>query len=115
IAKDAVAGMLFQSGASFYICTGGLVADTVTTSVIPYFLTAHHCISSSGEASSLETYFDYQTTCSSPNCTQTYNNAGDTVGSTIKATGSTSDYTLVQLASTPVTADGVATYLGWLS
>ena len=32
--------MLFQSGASYYICTGGLVADNVTTSVIPYFLTA---------------------------------------------------------------------------
>jgi V8-like Glu-specific endopeptidase len=115
IAKDAVAGMLFQSGASFYICTGGLVADTVSTSVIPYFLTAHHCISSSGEASSLETYFDYATTCSSPNCTQPYNNTGETVGATIKATGSTSDYTLVQLSSTPTTPDGVATYLGWLS
>ena len=114
-AKDAIAGILFQSGASLYICTGGLVADTVSTSVIPYFLTAHHCISSSGEASSLETYFDYQTTCSNPNCTQPYNNAGDTVGSTIMASGSTSDYTLVRLASTPVTADGVATYLGWLS
>lgn len=115
IAKDAVASMLFQSGASFYICTGGLVADTNAATVVPYFLTAHHCISSSGEASSLETYFDYQTTCSSPNCTQPYNNAGDTVGSTIKASGSTSDYTLVQLSSVPVTADGVATFLGWLS
>lgn len=114
-AKDAVAGMLFQSGSSFYICTGGLVADTVTTSVIPYFLTAHHCISSSGEASSLETYFDYQTTCSSPNCTQPYNNTGDTVGATIKGSSSTSDYTLLQLSSVPATADGVATYLGWLS
>jgi len=115
IAKDAVASILFQSGGSFYICTGGLVADTVTTSVIPYFLTAHHCISKSAEASSLETYFDYETTCSSPNCTQPYNNNGDTIGSTIKATGSTSDYTLVQLSSIPVTPDGLATYLGWLS
>ncbi|HKH44925.1 MAG TPA: trypsin-like peptidase domain-containing protein [Thermoanaerobaculia bacterium] len=115
VAKDAVASILFQSGASFYICTGGLVADTVSTSVIPYFLTAHHCISSSGEASSLETYFDYDTTCSNPNCTQPYNNTGDTVGATIKATGSTSDFTLVQLASTPASRDGVTTYLGWLS
>ncbi len=114
-AKDAVATMLFQSGASFFICTGGLVADTVTTSVIPFFLTAHHCISSSNEAASLETYFDYETTCSNPNCTQPYNNTGDTVGATIKATGSTSDYTLLQLSSAPVTRDGVATYLGWLS
>jgi RHS repeat-associated protein len=114
-AKDAVASMLFQSGGSFYICTGALVADTVTSSVIPYFLTANHCISSSGEASSLETYFDYQTTCSGPNCTEPYNNNGDTIGATIKSTDSTSDSTLLQLASTPVTADGVATYLGWLS
>ena len=85
-AKDAVASILFPSGGSHYICTGGLIADTVATSVIPYFLTANHCISSSGEAASLETYFDYATTCSSPNCTQPYNNAGDTVGSTIMAT-----------------------------
>jgi len=115
VAKDAVASMLFQSGSSFFLCTGALVADTVATSVIPYFLTAHHCISSSGEASSLETYFDYETTCSNPNCAQPFNNTGDTVGATIKATGSTSDYTLLQLSSTPVTRDGVATYLGWLS
>jgi Trypsin-like peptidase domain len=114
-AKDAVAGMLYQSGGGYYICTGGLVADTVAASVIPYFLTAHHCISTSNEASSLETYFDYQTTCSSPNCTQPYNNAGETIGATIKATGSTSDFTLLQLSSTPTTPDGVATYLGWLS
>lgn len=114
-AKDAVASILFQSGANFYICTGGLIADTVTTSVIPFFLTAHHCISSSGEASSVETYFDYQTTCSNPNCTEPYNNAGDTVGSTIKASSSSSDYTLLQLSSAPTTPDGVATYLGWLS
>lgn len=114
-AKDAVATILFQSGGSFFICTGGLVADTVTTSVIPYFLTAHHCISSSGEASSVETYFDYATTCSSPNCTQPYNNAGETIGSTIRSTGSTTDHTLLQLSSAPTTPDGVATYLGWLS
>jgi lysyl endopeptidase len=114
-ARDAVASILFQSGASYYICTGGLVADTVSTSVIPYFLTANHCISSSGEASSLETYFDYETTCNSPNCSQPYNNTGETVGATIKAHGSTSDYSLLQLSSTPVSPDGVVTYLGWLS
>jgi V8-like Glu-specific endopeptidase len=112
-AKDAVASILFQSGANFFICSGGLVADTVTTSVIPYFLTANHCVSSSGEASSVETYFDYVTTCSNPNCAQPYNNTGETVGSTIKSTSSTSDYSLLELSSTPTTPDGVATYLGW--
>lgn len=114
-AKQAVASILFQSGASYYICTGGLIADSVTSSVIPYFLTAHHCISSSGEASSLETYFDYTTTCSNPNCAQPYNNTGETVGATIMATNSSSDYSLVRLSSTPSTSDGISTYLGWLS
>lgn len=114
-AKDAIATILFQSGASYYICTGGLIADSVTTSVIPYFLTANHCISSSGEAASVETYFDYATTCSSPNCTQPYNNVGETVGSTIKASSSNTDVTLLQLSSAPTTPDGVAAYLGWLS
>ena len=114
-AKQAVASILFSSGASQFICTGGLIADSDAATVIPYFLTAHHCISSSGEASSLETYFDYTTTCNSPNCTQPYNNAGDTLGSAILASNSSSDYSLLRLASTPVTKDGTTAYLGWSS
>ena len=114
-AKDAIATILFQSGASFYICTGGLIADTVTTSVIPFFLTANHCISSSGEAASVETYFDYATTCSSPNCTQPYNNVGETVGSTLVAGSSNTDVTLLRLSAAPTTPDGVAAYLGYLT
>ena len=114
-AKDAVATILFQSGASYYICTGGLIADSVTTSVTPFFLTANHCISSSGEASSVETYFDYATTCSSPNCTQPYNNVGETVGSTLVAGSSNTDVTLLRLSSSPTTPDGVAAYLGYLT
>lgn len=114
-AKEAVASILFASGASQYICTGGLIADSDTATIIPYFLTANHCISSSGEASSLETYFDYTTTCSSPNCTQPYNNTGNTVGSTIKATSSNTDFTLLQLSAVPDSPNGNETYLGWSS
>ena len=87
----------------------------MTTSVIPYFLTANHCISSGAEASIVETYFDYQTTCSNPNCTQPYNNNGETIGATIKSGSSATDHTLLQLSSAPTTPDGVATYLGWQS
>jgi V8-like Glu-specific endopeptidase len=112
-AKDAVASILFQSG-GYYICSGGLVADTVTTSVVPYFLTANHCISTSSEASSMETYFDYTTTCSNPNCTEPYfSGKADTLGAQIVKSNSAGDYTLLRLSSTPTTQDGVATYLGW--
>ena len=37
------------------------------------------------------------------------------MGSTILATNSSSDYSLLQLASTPVTKDGTTAYLGWSS
>jgi lysyl endopeptidase len=113
-ARDAVASILFASGGSYYICTGGLVADTDSSSVVPYFLTANHCVSTSGEASSLETYFDYESgSCTTPNCTQPYNSTGETVGSQIVASNRTGDYTLLRLSSTPTTPDGVAKYLGW--
>lgn len=114
-AMDAVASILFASGGSYYICTGGLIADLDTDSIVPYFLTANHCISTATEASSLETYFDYVTTCGSPNCTQPYNNPGNTVGAQIMKASSTSDFTLLRLSSAPATPDGDAVYLGWNS
>ena len=43
-----------------WACTGALVADTVTDSQIPYFLTANHCVSSQSEAASIEVYWLYQ-------------------------------------------------------
>ena len=113
-ARQAVASILFQSRGGFFICTGGLVADTIGSQT-PYFLTANHCISKSSEASSLETFFDYVTNCSNPDCSQPYNNTGDTVGATILSHSSTSDHSLLQLSSNPVTADGTVAYLGWNS
>ena len=114
-ARDAVASILFASGGGFFICSGGLIADSDTASVVPYFLTANHCISTGSEASSVETYFDYQTTCSNPNCAEPYNNPGQTIGAQIVAGNSTSDYTLLRLSSAPGTPDGVVRYLGWNS
>lgn len=114
-AKDAVASILFASGGGYYICTGGLIADSDAGSVVPYFLTANHCISTGSEAASVETYFDYATTCSNPNCTEPYNNNGETIGAQIVASNGTSDYTLLRLSSAPVTPDGNAVYLGWNS
>jgi lysyl endopeptidase len=115
-AKDAVADMLFASGGFFYLCTGGLLADSDSGSTVPYFLTANHCISRSSEASSLETYFDYETSCNSPNCSAPYDQNPrnpDTLGALIRSTNRTGDYTLLQLSSVPDSNDGVETYLGW--
>ena len=115
-AQEAVADMLFASGAYYYLCTGGLLADSDPNSDVPYFLTANHCISKRGEASSLETYFDYVTDCSSPNCTVPFDQDPrnpDTLGAVIRSTNRTGDYTLLQLSSVPAAKDGVQQYLGW--
>lgn len=119
-ARDAVAHMLFPSGGFYYICTGGLIADSDSSSVVPYFLTANHCISRSSEASGLETYFDHETTCNNPNCADPYpwptgTRNPDTLGATIVAGNKTGDFTLLRLSSAPATDDGVVRYLGWNS
>jgi Trypsin-like peptidase domain/Putative metal-binding motif len=108
-ARNAVAHMLFASGAYLYICSGGLVADSVTTSNIPYFITANHCIGRSSEASSLETFFFY----TSPTCQSCPDpGAANTTGSTIVSSNRSSDYTLLRLSQN---APAGATFLGWTS
>jgi V8-like Glu-specific endopeptidase len=95
-AQKAVAMILFVSGAFQYICSGGLVDDNDASSAIPYFLTANHCLSKSSEANSLEAYFAYTTACGT--CDTTISDKPRTLGSTITATNSTSDYTLLRLS-----------------
>jgi V8-like Glu-specific endopeptidase len=107
--RNAVAHMLFVSGAYLYICSGGLVADSDTSTNIPYFLTANHCISRASEASSLETFFFY----TSPTCGGCPDpGAASTTGATIVATAKTSDYTLMRLSQN---APAGAAFLGWSS
>jgi V8-like Glu-specific endopeptidase len=113
-ARQAIASILYQSGGGYYICTGGLIADTVA-SATPYFLTANHCVSSNNVASSVETFFDYVTNCSGSNCTQPYNNTGDTVGATVLSASSNTDHSLLLLTGAPITADGTVAFMGWNS
>jgi len=108
-ARDAVAHILFASGAYLYICTGGLIADSDTGTNIPYFLTANHCISRASEAASLETFFFYTAgscgACPDPG-------AANTNGATISASNRTSDYTIMRLSQN---APAGAAFLGWNS
>jgi len=108
-AANAVAHILFASGGFLYICTGGLVADSVATTTVPYFITANHCISRASEAASMETFFFYRATtcggCPDPG-------AANTTGATIVATNKTSDYVLMRLSQN---APAGAAFLGWSS
>lgn len=99
---------VISTGGSLF-CTGFMVNNTAQNQ-IPYFMTANHCGITSGNAASLVTYWNYQTsTCGgTPNGSLSQFNTG----STFRASSSTSDFTLVQLSSNPNAAWGV-TYAGW--
>jgi V8-like Glu-specific endopeptidase len=110
-AKSAVALMQWVSGQFIYTCTGGLLNDTVSTSQIPYFLTANHCISTAGNASNMEAYFQFTLPCGSTSCPpQTQPGGIQRLGATIKTTGTAGDFTLLQLNQTPPSG---SVFLGW--
>jgi hypothetical protein len=80
--------------------------DTVDGSFIPYFLTAHHCLSTSASAASLEAFWDFRAPCGGLG---NRNNSPRSNGASLLATKSTSDFTLLRLKSIP----GGRVFLGW--
>lgn len=71
-AENSVARITFSDGGSTYLCTGGLLADTVAATQVPYFYTADHCISNQTLANTLNFYWNYETlTCGDSSTTAT--------------------------------------------
>ncbi len=108
--RYGVAHMQFVSGAYIYICSGGLLADTDTTTWIPYFLTANHCISKSREASSLECYWQFMTSSCGGACYDPVGAVPRTLGADLLSSSKTGDYTLMRL-NAPAPPGSV--FLGW--
>jgi len=106
--SDATARILFAQGGSSYLCTGTLVVDLDTSTSIPYFLTANHCINSQSAASSIQSYWFYRSTA----CNSGVRGASVTLsgGATLLYNSATTDTSLVRLAATP---PGGAMYAGW--
>jgi V8-like Glu-specific endopeptidase len=115
-ARDAVAHMQWVSGPFLYMCTGGLLADTDPSSDIPYFLSANHCISRNKDARNLECFFQLTVACGTAPCPNVFDTRANhpqslrTLGATIKATNSTSDYTLFELKES---APNGSVLMGW--
>ncbi len=112
-AKAGVAKLEWIRGVFINTCTGGLIADTDAGTDIPLMLSANHCFSKS--ISNLETFFDYTTSSCNGGCPDSLVTGGtpppaDTVGMTVNATNSNSDYTLFTL-SEPAPAGAV--FMGW--
>lgn len=109
--SQATAHMLFTEYGSSYVCTGTLLSDRDTTTSIPYFLSANHCISTQTAASTLQTYwFFYATSCGSRTANPDYKVLRG--GATLLYQSSTTDTSFMRLKDTPPTG---AVYSGWLS
>ena len=106
--KHAICKMTFNDGLYAYTCTGFLVNNT-RRDAIPYFMTANHCISTSSEARTLVTYFNFENST----CTSSDASAGQTLsGSTLKSTSQYSDFSLLLLNQYPP-ASYKPFYAGW--
>jgi hypothetical protein len=106
--RNAVAHLQFVKGNDLFACTGALLNDTVTTSVIPYFLTANHCFSTQGVTNTLEAFWNYKTS----SCNGSIPGLGSlptSNGGTLLASDDDTDFTLLRLNSIP----GGRTLLGW--
>ncbi len=107
-ASNAVAQLTFVDGAFAYICSGGLL-NSSPAAFVPYLLTANHCFDNQASATSLEAVWQYvRSSCNGPEPSPF--GFPRTLGSTLLATGATSDFTLVQLSEDP--PDG-SVFLGW--
>ena len=109
--RKAVALLDFIDQGQEFLCSGGLLKDSLPGSFIPYLLTANHCISTQIVATTLEAFWDDRTS-SCGGAAPDLGTLPRSNGSTLLATGSadsTSDYTLLQLHGVP---DG-RFFLGW--
>ncbi len=107
--KDGVAHIQFVSGGSSFICSGGLINDTDSSTQTPYFLTANHCISSNAEANSMEAFWQFGAGCGG-SCYNPNGAVPRTNGATLLSTSATGDYTLLRLNQN---APSGTTFLGW--
>jgi hypothetical protein len=106
--SNAVARMVFNVGGLGYQCTGTLLSDTDTSTTIPYFLSANHCISTQTVASTLQTYWFYR----SPSCNSgTYNATTRSGGATLHYATQDTDTSFMQLNTSPPAG---VTFAGWL-
>ncbi|MEY4674474.1 MAG: hypothetical protein RL148_2258 [Planctomycetota bacterium] len=107
--RTQISGVAALSSAGSIFCTGAMVNNTAQDGR-NFFLTAYHCGVRSTNSASLVVYWNYQNTACGgvDNGPLTMFNTG----STVRAEYSPSDFTLLELNTTPNPAWGVS-HLGW--
>ena len=104
-----ISGVGAMSSAGSIFCTGAMLNNTAQDGR-RFFLTAHHCQVTAGNAASLVVYWNYQyERCGGSGPAAS---SGFTTGSTLRASHAATDFTLLELNASPDPAWGV-TWLGW--
>lgn len=107
--RHGVARLLYRDGGSFFVCTGSLIASQ---SLLPFLLTANHCIEDEEMAASVEATWDFfASSCggSAPSPGQLPSTRGSTLLSTSQYASGT-DHSLLLLSGPPPSG---RTYLGY--
>jgi PKD repeat protein len=106
--KHAVCLMSFHDNNYSYYCSGALVNNT-RGDLIPYFLTANHCLSTQSLASTLVTYFNYEYAgCTGSVASKLHSLSG----SSLVSTNGYSDFSLLRLSEYPP-ASYTPYFAGW--
>lgn len=107
-AKNAVARMTFTTSAGSFTCTGTLLNDSDSATQVPYFYSANHCVSLQSEASTLVTFWNYET--ASCGVASAGANTQLTGGADLLYGNAPSDVLFLRLRSTPPAG---AFFAGW--
>ncbi len=115
--RDIIRSAAVYSIGGTLACSGALI-NNARSDCTPYFLTADHCGISSGNASSVVVYWNYENSyCREPDSADS-GATGDgpltdfNSGSTMRATYQPSDFTLIELDD-PVSETAQAYFAGW--
>lgn len=104
----AVARIVFTDNGSSYLCTGTLLADRDTSTTIPWFLTANHCVSTQATAATVQTFWFYRSTTCDSGVRGSFSSR--TGGATLMYASSSTDTSFMRLNATPPPGVG---YAGW--
>ncbi|MDX1776373.1 MAG: hypothetical protein R3297_07305, partial [Desulfobulbales bacterium] len=95
-ARDATGQMNYIKSGQGYVCTGTLLNDLDDETYVPYFLTAHHCLSTQAVVNTLEVVWLWQRN----SCVGTlpdYDTLSRSIGGTLLETNSYNDMTFIRL------------------
>lgn len=115
LVENSVAKMLYQYNGGGWLCSGTLINDADSSTQIPYFITAEHCIRNEDSAKSLVTFWEAESrSCSSSGFLNDYYVGGTPLngGATLVNSHQPHDISLLRLLSTPPT---YAYYAGWIA